>query len=330
MAIECSIVIPTFKRPALLARCLTALYDQDFPADRYEIIVVTDGPDRGTLAMTETIAVQAPRLQVISPAVKKGPAAARNIGWSHASGDLVFFTDDDCIPDRQWVRAYREMYGQYVESLLHNNGEVAFRGPVSVPRPRRPTDHEKNTAGLETAEFVTANCGCTRMVLEKTGGFDESFSMAWREDSDFQFKILMHAIPILYVPGAAVTHPVRKAPWGISLQEQKKSMYNALLYKRHPHLFRQKIYRFPFWNYYAIAILAMTAILSAWRGVPLIAWIAGGGWAVLTVSFIIKRLHGASLSIVHIAEMVLTSILIPFLSLFWTWYGMFRFKIFFL
>jgi GT2 family glycosyltransferase len=199
-----------------------------------------------------------------------------------------------------------------------------------VPCPDKPTDHEKNTAELEKAEFVTANCACTKSVLESINGFDESFSMAWREDSDLEFKLLGQAIPILYVQSARVTHPVRGAGWGISLKEQKKSMYNVLLYKKHPKLFRRKIYKGPFWNYYAIVILAVTALVAFFRGAPLVGTTAGAGWAILTTSFIIKRLKGASLSFRHITEMIVTSMLIPFLSLFWTWYGAFRFKTFFL
>jgi glycosyltransferase involved in cell wall biosynthesis len=330
MAIDLSIVIPTFKRPTLLFRCLNALYQQDFPPDRYEIIVVTDGPDPETLDITAGAIGDGPCLHVCSTVVKKGPAAARNVGWHGASGQLIIFTDDDCIPDQHWVSSYWQAYKNFQTPFPGQRIGAAFRGPISVPHPARPTDHEKNTAELERADFVTANCACTRYVLEKIEGFDESFATAWREDSDLEFKMLVQDIPILYVPAALVTHPVRRSGWGISLKEQKKSMYNVLLYKKHPDLFREKIYRAPFLNYYAIVVLALTAIVAAFRGAPLVAEIAAAGWALLTAAFVIKRLSNASLSFPHITEMIVTSIFIPFLSLFWTWYGMFRFKTFFL
>jgi GT2 family glycosyltransferase len=206
----------------------------------------------------------------------------------------------------------------------------AFRGPVTVPCPKRPTDHEKNTAGLATADFVTANCACSKVALEMVGGFDENFAMAWREDSDLEFKLIRNAVPILHVSSAHVVHPVRKAGWGVSLKEQKKSMYNALLYKKDPSLFRKKIYSHPYWNYYAIIYCLLMAIIAClFRYWPL-AILAGGCWLLLTVAFIVKRLKGASLSFSHVTEMILTSLFIPFLSVYWTWYGSFRFKTFFL
>lgn len=63
------------------------------------------------------------------------------------------------------------------------------------------------------------------------GGFDERFRMAWREDSDLHFRSLERSYKLGHAPMAKVIHPVRPARWGISVHEQRKSMFNALLYK---------------------------------------------------------------------------------------------------
>jgi hypothetical protein len=250
-----------------------------------------------------------------------------------ACGRLVLFTDDDCLPGPYWIKSYWLAYRVCVQQGVNGkfgHRPLAFKGPVSVPCPERPTDHERNTAGLAKAEFVTANCACTRNALELAGGFDESFAMAWREDSDLEFRLIRHGVPIVHVSSAHVIHPVRKAGWGVSLKEQKKSMYNALLYKKDPQLFRKKIYSRPYWNYYAIIYCLLTAMVSAAFGHWWLAAAAGGAWALLTGAFIVKRLRGASLSFSHVAEMIVTSLFIPFLSVYWTWYGSVRFKTFFL
>jgi glycosyltransferase involved in cell wall biosynthesis len=333
MAIDISIVIPTFKRPDYLFRCLEALWKQEFPFSRYEVVVVSDGPDPESVFVMEGAKGPGPAFELYSLPVKKGPAAARNAGWRKARGQLILFTDDDCIPSPHWVGAYWTAYESYKgqDRLGWIFGEsLAFRGPLKVPCPKRPTDHEKNTAGLEAAEFVTANCACTPAALRAIGGFDESFTMAWREDSDLEFKLLEQKIPIIHVPGAQVTHPVRRASWGISLKEQKKSLFNALLYKKHPALFRRKIYRHPFWNYYGMIVLLLTALVALATAHGLVAAIAGAGWLLMTLSFTAKRLKGASLSFSHILEMFFTSMLIPFLSVYWTLYGAVRYKTFFI
>ena len=71
--------------------------------------------------------------------------------------------------------------------------------------------------------------------------------MAWREDSDLEFRLLQQGIPIWRLQNALVIHPVRKASWGVSLKEQKKGMFNALLYKKYPGLYRKKIQPRPGW-----------------------------------------------------------------------------------
>ncbi len=333
MAIDVSIVIPTFKRPDYLFRCLEGLWKQDFPFSRFEVIVVTDGPDPDTVFMMEGSKGPGPAFELYLLPVKKGPAAVRNAGWQKARGKLILFTDDDCIPSEQWVSAYWAAYESYKgqNRLGWIFGELlAFRGPLSAPCPQRPTDYEKNTAGLERAEFVTANCACTPVTLRAIGGFDESFTMAWREDSDLEFKLLEQKIPIINVPAARVTHPVRPAFWGVSLKEQKKSLFNALLYKKHPVLFRRKIYRQPFWNYYYMIFLLLATLVALATAHGLVAAITGAGWLLMILRFTAKRLKGTSLSFSHILEMFFTSMLIPFLSVYWTLYGAIRFKTFFL
>lgn len=311
-------MIPTYCRLALLSKCLDALSRQDFNKHNFEVIVVSDGPDpKGS----DLIRQFGDWLQIryIQLARKAGPAAARNAGWRAAKGALIAFTDDDCQPDVQWLTKIYENY----------NGEslAAYSGKVIVPLPPSPTDFDLNTAHLEKADFITANCACTRATLELTGGFDERFELAWREDSDLEFKLIEHQIPIKKV-AAVVVHPVRKAQWGVSIKEQKKGMYNALLYKKFPELYRSKIQKTPLWNYYLI-VLSFIMCISAWQQ-PLIALLSFSIWLMLTGTFVYKRLKNTSRSISHVSEMVLTSLVIPFISVYWQIYGAIRYRVLFI
>jgi glycosyltransferase involved in cell wall biosynthesis len=317
---DVSIVIPTFQRPALLVRCLHALVNQQFPKDRYEIIVVTDGPDEVTRNVIAQQHINSPAIHVYALPYKKGPAAARNLGWKLAQGNLILFTDDDCIPHNFWVRAYAQAYEQQGLPI------AVFTGQVLVPCSEQPTDYEKNIAWLEKADFVTANCACSKPALKQVNGFDEAFTMAWREDSDLEFKFIDQGIPIRFIQQAIVTHPVRKAGWGVSLKEQKKSMFNALLYKKYPGLYRQKIRQRPLWNYYAMAGLFVIGIIAAMLQLKYIMLFALVGWLVLMVQFTIKRLKGTRRSAAHVMEMIITSMLIPFLSVYWNLYGSLKYK----
>ncbi|MEJ7737495.1 MAG: glycosyltransferase [Chitinophagaceae bacterium] len=321
--ISISVIIPTYRRPELLKKCLKALAAQNLHKAMFEVIVVSDGPDEVTSkAITDWVNKGDVNLHYHHLPVKKGPAAARNTGWRLAQANLIAFTDDDCLPDSGWLTALLNTYKDEDEN------EMAFSGKIIVPVSKSPTDFELNTKGLETAEFVTANCACTKNALLKVNGFDERFHMAWREDSDLEFSLIQQQVAIKRVQEAVVIHPVREAAWGISIKEQKKGMFNALLYKKYPLLYRRKIQGGPAWNYYAMNLLFTLMIFGL---IVKADWLTGAafvGWSCLMMRFILKRISHISRSNRNVLEMIVTSLAIPFLSVFWQLYGSWKYRVF--
>lgn len=321
-ATQISVVIPTCGRPQLLENCLRCLVEQSFEKNFYEIIVVSDGFDDKTKNIVNEFKQSHPAIYYLYLTEKKGLAAARNMGWQRGWGKVVAFTDDDCLPDKDWLASLYKIY--------NGEEEIAYSGAVRVPLSSHPTDYERNTSNREIAEFVTANCCCTKMALEKVGGFDERFSMAWREDSDLEFKLIRENIPVIKVEDALVVHPVRQANWGVSIKEQKKRIFNALLYKKFPDLYRKKIQASRPWNYYMVAVAFLCALLSFFLQIKWLVLVFGVCWAGLTVKFISTRLSRTTKTFSHIIEMVVTSIVIPFVSVFWQFYGAIKYRTFFL
>jgi GT2 family glycosyltransferase len=227
------------------------------------------------------------------------------------------------MPDPGCLQQYWLAYAPY------RHTSVAFSGQIKVPLSGMPTDYETNTARLEQARFVTANCACSRKALEYIGGLDEEFRMAWREDTALEFDLSEKQIPIIKVPEAVIVHPVRAASFGVSIKEQKKGIYNALLYKKHSGLYeKSNIERTPRY-YYLITLLLVGAVIfsfnnrTAMAGCLLV-------WCILTGWFAWKRLRNTSRSPVHITEMIFTSAIIPVLSVYYTIYGAIKFKTFFI
>lgn len=322
-SVKISVVIPTYKRPALLERCLDGLLKQNIPLKDFEVVVVSDGDDPATSRALESRTTQRfPSIQYYSLSAKAGPAAARNLGWMLAQGELVVFTDDDCIPSDGWLAA---MWSAYT---ANGKQPAAFSGRTVVPINNNPTDYEKNISQLASAEFITANCASTKLALEQVGGFDERFKMAWREDSDLQFKFIVNGISIYKVNDAVVTHPVRKAPWGVSIREEKKGMFNALLYKKYPSLYREKIEQKAPWHYYGIAFFFLVFLTGLIADRPVMKFVGLAGWLSMTTWFAYRRLRSTSHSWNHVSEMLFTSAVIPLLSLFWEFYGSWKFKTF--
>jgi GT2 family glycosyltransferase len=321
VSIAVSVVIPTCRRPHLLHRCLVPLLSQALDPHTYEIVVVDDGRDPLTQAVVERLAHThpgGPALRYLQPpAGKRGPAAARNCGWRAAQAPVIAFTDDDTIPFVDWLseglRAMRP-------------GVAAVSGRVKVPISNWPTDYERNVKRMESAEFVTANCFVRREMLERIGGFDERFTRAWREDSDLHFTLLEHGGAVVSAPQALVLHPVREARWGVSLREQRNMEFDALLYKKHPVLYRERIRAHPPMTYY-VAVLALVAMLAAALAGELpLALAAGAVWLLLTLKLCSRRLAGTSHRPAHVAEMIATSVVIPIAAVYWRLAGALRFR----
>jgi glycosyltransferase involved in cell wall biosynthesis len=317
-----SVVIPTFRRPDLLARCLASVLGQRFDPRAYEVIVVDDGHDEATRALVESLrpADGAPALRYLRPAHGRGPAVARNAGWRAARATLIAFTDDDTIPDAAWL----------AEGERELGSRVAVCGRVVVPPLQEPpTDHELMTRGLASAEFVTANAFVRRDALEQVGGFDERFRRAWREDSDLQFR-LARLGEVARIERATVLHPVRPERWGVCLRQQRNTFFDALLYKKHPRLYRERIRRVPPWNYYLIVGAVMAAPLMGAAGRPIAAAACLSLALALVLQLAARRLRRTSHAPSHVAEMLVTSAMIPFLSVYWRLRGSWAFRVLFL
>jgi GT2 family glycosyltransferase len=319
-----SVVIPTYRRPALLGRCLSALCRQTMDSSRYEIIVVDNAPSQDA---RETVASLAnagaphatPAIRYIAAGERRGPAAARNRGWRSAEADLIAFTDDDCVPLSRWL--------EEGWNTFRTPGISGAWGQIIVPVPLRPTDHELNTKGLEAAPCATANCFYAKSALAAAGGFDERFTAAWREDSDLEFTLRERGFRIIPCSRASVVHPARQAPWGISLGQQRNDVFNALLYKKHPAYYRALLpVRAP-WHYYASVVALLVMIVAAGAQAWFWAFMIFLMWSGLALRFCLLRLRHTARAMAHVLEMGITSALIPPLALFWRLRGAIRYRV---
>jgi cellulose synthase/poly-beta-1,6-N-acetylglucosamine synthase-like glycosyltransferase len=195
-----SVVVPTRDRPHALRRCLGALDAQD--TEGFEVVVVDDR----SLARDEVHAVVAgsARARVVDGA-GRGPAAARNLGVRSARGDVLCFTDDDCAPAREWVRALVARV---------DRGSTVVAGPT---RPGAPSVYvrasqivtnqvvEASRDGDAVGFAPTSNIACRRAVHEAVP-FDEHFPTAAGEDRAWCDALRAAGHRIDWSPGAWVAH----------------------------------------------------------------------------------------------------------------------------
>ncbi|GCE08437.1 glycosyltransferase family 2 protein [Dictyobacter aurantiacus] len=321
-----SVVVPTYKRYAYLERCLRALLSLEFAPGEYEIIIVDDANSQRTRQQVEEWRQRTHQdgYEIVYVPVElapHGPAAARNAGWQRARSELIAFIDDDCIPELSWLKAGVAAFSDDV---------AAVSGKIVVPLQHDYTEYEYSVSQLSQSEFVTANCFYRRSVLRQLDGFDTRFRASWCEDSDLYFTLLEHGLHGIKAPDAIVMHPVRPARWGMSLRLQRKGLYDALLCKKHPDLYRKRIQSRPLWNYYCILGVLLLLLAALILGLWPLALICVAAWLYMTARLCIQRLHKTARTPRHVFEMALTSALLPPLAIFWRCCGMLRFRMFFL
>ncbi len=238
----------------------------------------------------------------------RGPAAARNEGWLRAESEWVVFLDDDVVPPPDWKR-------QLVKDLEAADDDVAaVQARIEVPLPpgRRPTDWERNTAGLADARWITADMAFRRRVLLETGGFDERFPRAYREDADLALRVIDAGYRV--VSGDRVTtHPVRRTGFFTSVKQQRGNADDALMRRLHGPRWREKIggRRGKLREHAFTTSLAVAALLCGLIGRRRAAAVAALGWAAMTARFATHRIAPGPRTAPEIVRMVVTSAVIP-------------------
>jgi len=320
--IALSVVVPTWGRLDHLDSCLDALTRQTLAPERYEIIVVDDEPDHNTLHLVSGWRARkierGPRLIYLANAGQHGAAAARNRGWRVARAPIIAFTDDAAIPAPDWLEKALAAFAPGIDALC---------GKIFMSLAATPTEYQRQALHRQHAGFACANFFSRRELLEDEGGFDERFADAHCSETDLHFRLLARPARIIHVEQVQVTQPLRRPPWGASVSELRHSVGQALLYKKHPQLYREKIQDRPPWDYYAIVAVLLLALIATVAGSPLLAAASVAAWLALTVRLCERRLQGTSHSVNHVAEMIVTSVLIPPLAVFWRLTGALRYRV---
>ncbi|MET9880328.1 glycosyltransferase [Actinacidiphila glaucinigra] len=301
-----AVVVPTLGRPSLEV-CLRALAAAKGPPP-LAVIVVDDRPGNSQSLPLGVPAGLRERTTVVRGRAA-GPAAARNIGWRRAgSVPWVVFLDDDVVPGPTWA-------ADLAADLAAASGvtaAVTARIEVPMPSGRPPTDWERNTAGLATARWITADMAYRTDALRAVGGFDERFRRAFREDADLALRVL-NAGWSLSTGRRTTTHPVRPAGRWISVRLQAGNADDVLMTRLHGRHWwgwagapRGRLRRHVLITAAAMTALPLAALdrRSAAAGCAAI-WLAG------TAEFARARIALGPRTCAEVTAMLLTSVVIP-------------------
>jgi glycosyltransferase involved in cell wall biosynthesis len=240
-----SVVVPTYNRPDQLGAALAALERQTLPAHEFEVIVVDNGSaaddtDRVIARVLENGVLQ---LRAVRNDHTRGPAGGRNDGWRIARAPIVAFTDDDCEPTPEWL----------AEALA-----VAAGVPGAIvqgPTMPNPADAERLgvfsrsvTVSRLGPSYETCNIFYPRAVLERLGGFDETFGdVPAGEDTDLAWRAIESGVQTAFAPAALVLHAVHELDLHGMLREATRWTETPRVLARHPGA-RALLSRGVFWN----------------------------------------------------------------------------------
>ncbi len=202
MSLAASVVVPHYNDPAGLDLCLTALEAQSFPRESFEIIVADNASPCGIEAVRAVVRDRAMLVEV----PEQGAGPTRNGGAAVAHGEMLAFTDSDCVPAPGWLDAGLR--------ALEKADIVGGKMTVLVDRSRKLTPAEafelvfafNNRLYVEQKHFsVTANLFVRNADFKRVGGFRIGVS----EDQEWCLRARAMGLGITYAEDAEVGHPAR-------------------------------------------------------------------------------------------------------------------------
>lgn len=238
--VDVTLVIPTYNRADALLETLDALTRLDYPADRWEAVVVDDGSPEDVRGPVEAWIQRTGAPVRYLRQQNAGPAAARNRGAAAARGEVLIFIDNDVLVEPNFLR-------QHLDALA-THPRAWIVGRVIQPQQLHATPfgryrdglherfHASHPAGqlTETIWITTQNLSLPTRDFRDLGGFDESFTIASSEDWELGYRARQQGIRMLYHGELAVRHN----DWAVDLErfcerQRTYSLSDVLLWRKY-------------------------------------------------------------------------------------------------
>ena len=226
-----SVVICAYDAERTMRPCLESLRQLDYP--NFEIIIVDDG----SRDATSQIAAEFPQFRLIRQP-NKGLSTARNVGLHAARGELIGYTDSDCVVDPHWLTLIvGEMVGGKLGGCGGPNYAPHEEGWIEGCVAASPGAPCHVLIGDDRAEHL-AGCNMVfdKVALESVGGFDPQFTAAG-DDVDICWRLMKAGYSLGYCPSAFVWHFRRNTVKAYYCQQRGYGRAEAMLYFKYPERF---------------------------------------------------------------------------------------------
>lgn len=207
-----SIVICTRNRSASLRRIFDAVASLDFSgiSGRAELIIVDNGSTDETKIVVAAFRNRAPLPVIYVYEGHPGLAAARNSGILQAAHQVILFTDDDCLPDRDWLLTAARLFSTGLLQVIGGRVELYNPEHLDLSIKTSPVEDRLQGVGGLLGFVHDANLAIGRPVIDRIGWFDVRFGagtpLKSAEDTEFIYRAFRAGLPVLYKPDLVVWH----------------------------------------------------------------------------------------------------------------------------
>ncbi len=255
-----SIVVPVRNRAADLRECVTSLLALDYPADRLEIIVVDDASDDDTLEVVACLPVR-----VVRQSRQSGPAACRNVGARVARGEILAFTDSDCVVDPDWLTS---LVSYFSDPQVGAIGGLIEPYSLESVIDRYEAVNASLYMGRDEGEvrpnsripfLPTANLLVRRTIWQQVGGFDEDFPIG--EDVDLVWRVRDAGYRVRYVPRGRVRHKYRGTLRAYIIRRAFYGGSETFILRKHSDKPKALVFS---WDKLTMLVSLLATVLSGW------------------------------------------------------------------
>ncbi|MBC7188918.1 glycosyltransferase family 2 protein, partial [Candidatus Aerophobetes bacterium] len=229
--IRVSVIIPSYNRREILRRCLEALFNQNFPKEEYEIVLIDDGSTDGTDNMVSSLSSPC-ILKYIKNKRRLGQSVSRNRGVKEAQGEYVIFVDSDIIVVPDFIKEHLRFHKMYGDLIV--NGELIYISNLNEIGRKK-----KGIWDISFSPFNTANVSLKKEYVEKAGGFDtELLPYGW-QDIELGLRLKKLGLKVRKNPKALGYHfrAVEEESGNFEFLKEKEFMRGksgAIFFKKHP------------------------------------------------------------------------------------------------
>jgi cellulose synthase/poly-beta-1,6-N-acetylglucosamine synthase-like glycosyltransferase len=288
-----SVIVPMRNERRYIERCLRSLASQDYPRDRFEVIVVDGGSNDGSRELVESLREEVPNLRVVE---NRGKHTARglNLGLAFARGEVIARVDAHAAVAPDFLRASAaalrrtgaDVVGGPIQTLGEGRAGEAVALAVSSPfgvgnAVFRYSEREQWT---DTVAFPAYR----RDVFDRVGPFAE---IDGGEDDELHYRLRDAGGRILLTPAIRSTYYARRSYWELARQYFGYGQAKVVVLSRHPRRTRLR-QLVPSAFVLGVVVSAAAAFFGGLLLLPLAILAGAYLMASLGASFVVARRHG--------------------------------------